>query len=374
MYDGFAYSSTKDVQNIPALGHAYSATYEWADDGSTCTVHIICANDAAHNHDIETVPHSGFLIPATCTRESTNEYRVIGEYDGFSYTDVRELHLYPATGHNYSATYEWAADGSSCIVHLSCANDNTHNHDLSAEVTSSVKTAPAVGSMGTTTYSVSGTYEGFEYYSTKDVKDIPALEPAITQKESGGTTTYANTVTANMATQVTDIFSTAKTNGGSVEVSVPATATGTPMTIEFDGAAVNAIGGNDVSITAKTSTKSSEVAGASLIIEVSLEGATFTQGKAKVTVPLKESVPEGKVMKVYFIDGDKKVDMNASLVDGNVVFETNHFSTYAVFFEDALSGGSEDNGGGFPIVYVVIGVVAVLVIVGGALALKKRRA
>ena len=374
-YDGFAYSSTKDVQDIPALGHDYSATYDWANDGSACTVHIVCANDAEHNHDIENiVPQSSVRVPATCTAVGTTTYSVSGTYDGFSYSSTKDIQDIPALGHSYTATYDWADNGSTCTVHVICARDPAHNHDVTEVSASSVKVAPTVGSMGTTTYTISGTYDGFAYSDTRDVKDIPALEPAITQKESGGTTTYANTVTANVATQVTDIFSTAKTNGGSVEVSVPATATGTPMTIEFDGAAVNAIGGNDVSITAKTSTKSSEVAGASLIIEVSLEGATFTQGKAKVTVPLKESVPEGKVMKVYFIDGDKKVDMNASLVDGNVVFETNHFSTYAVFFEDASSGGSEDNGGGFPIIYVVIGVVAVLAIVGGAVALKKRRA
>ena len=53
--------------------------------------------------------------------------------------------------------------------------------------------------------------------------------------------------------------------------------------------------------------------------------------------------------------------MNATLVDDMVVFETNHFSTYAIFFEDAPEADdSGSNGGGFPIwiIFVIIAVVA----------------
>ena len=76
--------------------------------------------------------------------------------------------------HRYSATYEWADDGSSCIVHIVCANDAEHNHDEDAAVTSSVKVQPTKTEMGTTEYTVSGTYDGFEYSDTKEIQDIPA--------------------------------------------------------------------------------------------------------------------------------------------------------------------------------------------------------
>ena len=76
--------------------------------------------------------------------------------------------------HRYSATYEWADDGSSCIVHIVCANTSDHNHDENAAVTSSVKVQPTKTEMGTTEYTVSGTYDGFEYYDTKEIQDIPA--------------------------------------------------------------------------------------------------------------------------------------------------------------------------------------------------------
>ena len=70
--------------------------------------------------------------------------------------------------HDYSATYEWAEDGSSCIVHIVCANESKHNQDIDAEVTSTVKTEDI------TEYTVSGTYDGFDYSDTKEIRDPPA--------------------------------------------------------------------------------------------------------------------------------------------------------------------------------------------------------
>jgi len=75
--------------------------------------------------------------------------------------------------HTYSATYGWSDDGKSCTVHIICANTANHNHDEPAAVTSTVKVPPTETEMGTTTYSVSGTYDGFAYSDTKDVQDIP---------------------------------------------------------------------------------------------------------------------------------------------------------------------------------------------------------
>ncbi len=79
--------------------------------------------------------------------------------------------------HNFSSTYAWADDGHSCTVHIVCGNDASHNHDDSPEVTSAVKIPPTETEMGTTEYSVSGTYLGYQYQSAKDVQDIPAIGP-----------------------------------------------------------------------------------------------------------------------------------------------------------------------------------------------------
>ena len=77
--------------------------------------------------------------------------------------------------HAYSSSYEWADDGSSCTVHIVCANTTYHNHDVTdAVITSTVKIQPTETEMGTTEYTVSGTYDGYAYSDTKDIQDIPA--------------------------------------------------------------------------------------------------------------------------------------------------------------------------------------------------------
>ncbi|MBQ3735967.1 MAG: hypothetical protein II855_03430, partial [Candidatus Methanomethylophilaceae archaeon] len=97
-YDGFNYADTKDIADIDAIGHAYSATYGWADDGSSCTVHIVCANDDAHNHDVVAQSTSSVKIQPTATTNGTTEYSVSGTYDGFAYSDTKDVQDIPATG------------------------------------------------------------------------------------------------------------------------------------------------------------------------------------------------------------------------------------------------------------------------------------
>ena len=306
---------------------------------------VVAALDHDHTHVVtEPTCTEGGYTTHTCSR------------CGHSYVDA---HTEPL-GHDWtSATYTWSADGRTCTVTLICGRDSTHTLTVpDVSVSSAVKTAATASSMGMTSYTVSGTYQGYFYSDTKDVTDIPALQPDTSLRE--GTSTYESTVSEDMPTAVTDTFNTARTNGGDVEISVSTGAAGT-MTIAFDSDAVNAIAGNHVILSATVRKSSPEAPGAFMVIEVNLNGAAFSGGKAKVSVPLSQAVPEGKTVKVYFINGDERQDMNAVLDGDNIVFETGHFSTYAVFFEDAADSGPGNNGGGFPIwvVFVIIAVVAV---------------
>ena len=255
-YDGFAYSDSKDVVDITALTHAYSATYGWADDGSSCTVHIVCANDAAHNHDIVAEVASSVKIQPTCTVMGTTTYSVSGTYDGFAYSSSKDIVDIPAQ-HAYSATYEWAADGNTCTVHIVCANDAAHNHDINAQITPSVKIQPTCTAMGTTTYSVSGTYDGFAYSSTKDVVDIPVLNHAYSatyQWADDGSSCTVHIVCANDAAHNHDINAqittsvkiqpTATTNG-TTEYSVSGTYDGFAYSDTKDVQDIPATGGSD---------------------------------------------------------------------------------------------------------------------------------
>ena len=96
------------------------------------------------------------------------------------------------------------------------------------------------------------------------------------------------------------------------------------------------------------------VENAEVVLEVTLQGATFEGGEAKVSIPFEKEIPEGKVGKVYYIANDgTKTDMNTTFVDGKVVFTTNHFSNYAVMFEDAPKSGA---------VIIIIAIILLLVI------------
>jgi hypothetical protein len=335
--------------------------------GATCEILVdttFYAHWEDHAHQLQLVPGH----PATCTETGLTD----GQRCTICSEMIVEQTIIPALEHAYSATYEWSADGKSCTVHIVCAHDASHNHADSATVTSVVKVAPTTSSMGITTYSVSGTYDGYDYADSKDVTDINAIEPEFTQAE--GTNTYTNTVTEGLATSVTGIFNAANTNGGSVEVSVPTTVAGA-IAIAFDNDAVGAIAGNEVTLEATVILNSTEIPDAEMVIEVSLQGATFENGKATVSVPFSGTVPDGKVLKVYFVNGNAKEDMNSTFANGKVVFETNHFSTYALFFEDAPASSGDSNGGGFPIwiIFVIIAVVAVAG-VGAFFVVKNKKA
>ena len=131
-------------------------------------------------------------------------------------------------------------------------------------------------------------------------------------------------------------------------------------TIVFDKTAIAAIAAADsvkVSVDTKTGeAAAAEVKTAAAVFEITLEGATFADGKATVTLPFINEAPAGKAPKVYFVDENgKKVDMKGKFENDNVTFETNHFSTYAVMYK--MKGG---------VVAVII--IAIVVVVAAACA------
>ncbi len=85
------------------LSHPYSASYTWAEDGKSCTVNNVCANDSNHNTSFAGTVTSSVKTPATCTVAGTTAYSVSGTYDGFDYSDTKEIQDIPALGHAYSA-------------------------------------------------------------------------------------------------------------------------------------------------------------------------------------------------------------------------------------------------------------------------------
>lgn len=84
------------------------------------------------------------------------------------------IHVDPL-GHVYSASYKWAPDGSSCKVTIECIRSSECGDVIYPPVSEEVTVPPTETTWGTTTYSVSGTYDGFEYASETEIIDIPPL-------------------------------------------------------------------------------------------------------------------------------------------------------------------------------------------------------
>ena len=159
---------------------------------------------------------------------------------------------------------------------------------------------------------------------------------------------------------ITSIIKKAAADNASTSVKIKV---GDNESIVFDKNAIAAIASADnvkISVeTKKGDAASNAVAGSVMVFEITLTGATFENGTATFSAPFNEEVPSGKIVKVYYVDANgNRTDMNARFEDGLVIFGTNHFSTYAVVYEDApkagLSGGA------------IAGIVIAIVVVLGA--------
>ena len=143
------------------------------------------------------------------------------------------------------------------------------------------------------------------------------------------------------------------------------------LSVAFDGAAVEYIGGDvQLSVSTAEGAPSSDTV---MTIEVILYGAAFTNGRATVTMDFDKTVPAGKIAKVYCVTNNNE-DMDAVFAEGKVTFSTNHFSVFAVVFEDVPSPGSSGGDkGGFPIAIAVGGGIAALALIGVAVVLIRRK-
>ena len=177
-------------------------------------------------------------------------------------------------------------------------------------------------------------------------------------KDENGNKVFSEDVIPGNDAVLTDLFAAAKAAGGKVDLAIG------QLSILFDANAVSSLGTGAVTINAKLVTQNPSVEGAEAVIDVTLAGASFGDGKATVSFPFNKTVPEGKVPVVYFMDGANKTKVDSTFENGKITFEVSHFSTYAVFFEDAPSSS---NGGGFPI-WIVIVIVVVVLAAGGASA------
>ena len=209
VFDKNTHTDTKDVTDIPALGHTWkAATYEWNADNTKCTATRVCEIDADH---VETEAVDATKVTKAPTCESKGSTTYTAEFtNSWAAKQTKVVEDTEALGHAWGEpVITFAEDGKTATAKAICTNDGNHTKDLEVKVTSVVKTAATCEAKGVTTYTATVVLNDNTYTATKDVTDIEALghvwdKPVITFAEDGKTAT-AKTVCTNDATHIKDL-------------------------------------------------------------------------------------------------------------------------------------------------------------------------
>ena len=186
--------------------------------------------------------------------------------------------------------------------------------------------------------------EGTNYLAAETTVVVAVKETAPVKNDESGTSTHGKIISvenAQAGTSMTEIFKNAKEDE-SENTEIKAVIGST--IVVFDKVAIEEISTADevklmlnVTYVEEAQAITTEnFKDAEVIINVSLSnGVTFASGKATITLEYDKEIPEGHILKVYYVDQNgNRTDMNATFADGKVTFETDHFSDYIIVMED----------------------------------------
>ena len=175
--EGYDFTETKEVE-VPALGHKYKGEIKWSEDYKTATAEFTCETCK----DVQTVKADVDVktTDATCTTGGKVTYTAKAELkdqDGkvlATATDSKETTV-DALGHDYEAKFDWAKDGSSAKVTLTCKRgDDTQNVEAKVVKDEANSKAATCTEAGKNVFTATATYDGKDYTDTKTV-ELPAL-------------------------------------------------------------------------------------------------------------------------------------------------------------------------------------------------------
>ena len=212
------------------------ATYNWAEDGSSCTAERVCTKDDTHKETATATITSAEKTPATETVMGWTTYTATFT-ESWAAEQTKDVQDIPVLTHTHvwgEATYNWADDGKSCTAERVCTKDSTHKETATATITSAEKTPATETEKGWTTYTATFT-EDWATTQTKDVQDIPVLIPipttyTVTFDSKGGSAVAAQTIEEGQkATKTADptkdgyTFKGWTLNGSAYDFSTPVT-------------------------------------------------------------------------------------------------------------------------------------------------------
>ena len=167
-----------EVQEGTALGHKYKSEIKWSEDFKSADATFTC--EACK--DVQTVKAdvTTKIGDATCTTGGKVTYTAKAELkdkDGKVLATATESKTVDvqALGHEYESKFDWAKDGSSAKLTLTCKRgDDTQSVDAVVTKDESSCVAPTCTEAGKNVFTATATYEGKEYTGTKEV-EVPAL-------------------------------------------------------------------------------------------------------------------------------------------------------------------------------------------------------
>ena len=167
-----------EVQEGTALGHKYKGEIKWSEDFKSADATFTCETCK----DVQTVKAdvTKKIGDATCTTGGKVTYTAKAELkdkNGKVLATATESQTVDvqALGHEYESKFDWAKDGSSAKLTLTCKRGDD-KQTVDAVVTKDEKNcvAPTCTEAGKNVFTATATYEGKEYTDTKEVA-VPAL-------------------------------------------------------------------------------------------------------------------------------------------------------------------------------------------------------
>ena len=93
-------SGTVTVSVGEPLGHAWTVTYTWTEDGKVCTALHACGNDAKHNETAKAVITSAVKTEPGCTSLGETTYTAVFDAE-WAETQIKDVFDIPVVGHNH---------------------------------------------------------------------------------------------------------------------------------------------------------------------------------------------------------------------------------------------------------------------------------
>lgn len=167
-----------EVQEGTALGHKYKGEIKWSEDFKSADATFTCETCK----DVQTVKAdvTKKIGDATCTTGGKVTYTAKAELKDkngkvlATATESKTVDV-QALGHEYESKFDWAKDGSSAKLTLTCKRGDD-KQTVDAVVTKDEKNcvAPTCTEAGKNVFVATATYDGKDYTDTKEVA-VPAL-------------------------------------------------------------------------------------------------------------------------------------------------------------------------------------------------------